>query len=79
MSLATKAAACAQCGKRLNRKHWYYRNGKYYCTQRCFETERAKAAKDAAEKAASAAAVAAAPAVAAPAPPTDAPQAPPAA
>ena len=48
MSIATKAAACAQCGKRLNRKHWYYRNGKYYCTSRCFETERAKAASEAA-------------------------------
>ena len=54
MSIATKAAACAQCSKRLNRKRWYYRNGKYYCTQRCFETERAKAASEAASKSAAA-------------------------
>ena len=49
MSLATKAAACAQCGKRLNRKQWYYRNGAYFCKKRCWVTEREKAAKDAAK------------------------------
>ena len=62
MSLATKAAACAQCGKRLNRKQWYYRNGKYYCKPRCFETERAKAANEAPAKPAAAPAAEARPA-----------------
>lgn len=68
MSIATKAAVCAQCGKRLNRKQWYYRNGKYYCKQRCFETERAKAAKEAPAKSDAGAA-----ALAADAPPAEAP------
>ena len=52
MSIATRAAACTSCGKRLNRKQWYYRNGKYFCKKRCWVTESEKVAKDAAEKAA---------------------------
>jgi hypothetical protein len=51
MSIGTRAAACSSCGKRLTRKSWFYRNGKYYCKRRCFETEAAKAAKEAATKA----------------------------
>ena len=54
MSIATRAAACSSCGKRLNRKQWYYRNGKYYCKRRCWVTESAKAAAEAKEKAAKA-------------------------
>lgn len=50
MSIGTRAAACSSCGKRLNRKQWYYRNGKYFCKRRCWVTEQEKAAKDAAEK-----------------------------
>jgi len=49
MSLATKAAACTSCGKRLNRKRWYYRNGQYFCKKRCWITAHEKAATDAAE------------------------------
>ena len=56
MSIATRAAACSSCSKRLNRKHWYYRDGKYYCKRRCWDTEQAKAAKDAEAKATEAAA-----------------------
>ena len=48
MSLATKAAACTSCGKRLNRKRWYYRNGQYFCKKRCWVSAREKAAADAA-------------------------------
>ena len=45
MSIGTRAAACSSCGKRLNRKQWYYRNGKYFCKRRCWVTEQEKAAK----------------------------------
>jgi len=51
MGIGNRAATCASCGKRLTRKHWYYRNGKYYCKQRCWTTEQAKVAKEAAEQA----------------------------
>ena len=51
MSIATRAAACTSCGKRLNRKQWYYRNGKYFCKKRCWVKEVEKAAKESAEKA----------------------------
>ena len=47
MGLGTRAATCASCGKRLTRKSWYYRNGKYFCKQRCWVTEREKAATEA--------------------------------
>ena len=49
MSIGTRAAACSSCGKRLNRKQWYYRNGKYFCKRRCWVTEQEKAAKEAAK------------------------------
>ena len=51
MSIATRAATCTSCGKRLNRKQWYYRNGKYFCKKRCWVKEAEKAAGEAAEKA----------------------------
>jgi len=50
MSIATRAAACTTCNKRLNRKSWYYRNGKYFCTKRCWTKEQAKAQQEQAEK-----------------------------
>ena len=34
----------------MNRKQWYYRNGKYFCKKRCWVTESEKAAKEAASK-----------------------------
>ena len=55
MSIATKAATCTSCGKRLNRKSWFYRNGKYFCKRRCWDTEVDKMAKESQEKAAKAA------------------------
>ena len=63
MSVGSRPAACASCGKRLSRKSWFYRNGKFFCKRRCWETEQAKAVtekeakaeKDKAEKAAAAA------------------------
>ena len=45
MTLANKAAACAHCGKRLNRKSWYYRNNAYFCKPRCWEEAQEKAAE----------------------------------
>ena len=54
MSIATRASACASCGKRLTRKQWYYRNNKYFCTRRCFETDAAKAAEEKAKASAAA-------------------------
>ena len=52
MGVGTRSAACSSCGKRLDRKQWYYRNGKYFCKKRCWVTEQEKAAKEskAAEK-----------------------------
>jgi len=47
MSIATKAATCAACGKRLNRKQWYYRNGQYFCKKPCWVSARKKAAAEA--------------------------------
>ena len=42
---------CAQSNKRIRRKDWYYRDGKYYANKQCFklyqtqEAEKAKKAK----------------------------------
>lgn len=52
MGIGNRAATCASCSKRLTRKHWYYRNGQYYCKQQCWTTAQEKAEKEAAEKAA---------------------------
>ena len=52
MGIGDRPAACASCGKRLNRKQWYYRNGKYFCKKRCWVTENAKATEAATAKAA---------------------------
>ena len=61
MGIGSRPAACASCGKRLNRKQWYYRNGRYFCKRRCWVTEdektkEEKAKKDAVAKTAQAAA-----------------------
>jgi len=29
---------CAGCNKSIKKKRWYYRDGKYYCTKRCWKT-----------------------------------------
>ena len=40
-----KPANCAGCKKSIRNKRWYYRNGKYYCTKRCWSTTTKKPAK----------------------------------
>lgn len=47
MGVGDRPATCASCGKRLNRKQWYYRNGKYFCKRRCWVTESQKSTKEA--------------------------------
>ena len=47
MGVGNRAATCTSCGKRLNRKQWYYRNGKYFCKKRCWTTESEKAKQEA--------------------------------
>lgn len=32
-----KPTNCMKCNKRLQRKAWYYRNGGYYCSKRCWK------------------------------------------
>ncbi len=45
---------CAQSNKRIRRKDWYYRNGKYFANKQCFklndaaEKEKVQKAKEAA-------------------------------
>ena len=51
MGIGSRPATCTSCGKRLNRKQWYYRNGRYFCKRRCWVTEQDKAKKEAASKA----------------------------
>lgn len=46
---------CAQSNKRIRRKDWYYRNGKYFANKKCFklyEVQEAEKARKAAEAAA---------------------------
>lgn len=43
--MADRPSACADCGKRLSKKQWYYRNGQFYCKRRCWETAKEKADK----------------------------------
>ena len=47
IGIGARPATCTSCGKRLGRKQWYYRNGKYFCKKRCWVTEQEKAAKEA--------------------------------
>jgi hypothetical protein len=34
---------CPACKKPVKRVRWYYRNGKYFCTQNCWRAFRATA------------------------------------
>ena len=49
---------CAQSNKRIRRKDWYYRGGKYFANKQCYklylaqESEKAKKAEEAAAAAA---------------------------
>ena len=40
-----KPANCAGCNKSIRKKRWYYRNGKFYCTKRCWKTASKKEEK----------------------------------
>jgi hypothetical protein len=40
-----KPANCADCNKSLRNKRWYYRNGKFFCTKRCWRTTAKKEEK----------------------------------
>lgn len=57
----TKPTNCAQSNKRIRRKDWYYRDGKYFANKQCFklhaeaEAEKAQKAAQAAPPAATAA------------------------
>jgi len=39
---------CAACKKAVNRAKRFYRNGRYYCNQNCWNKAKAEAAKAAA-------------------------------
>lgn len=45
-----KPANCASCNKSIKNKRWYYRDGKYYCSKRCWQTAAKKAKEEAKEK-----------------------------
>ncbi|MCX5667580.1 MAG: hypothetical protein NTY34_04625 [Candidatus Omnitrophica bacterium] len=42
-----KPSNCAVCNKSIRKKRYYYRNGKYFCTQRCFKATVKKASQEA--------------------------------
>jgi len=42
-----KPANCMKCNKILQRKKWYYRNGGYYCSKRCWKLSVATKKKEA--------------------------------
>lgn len=62
----TRPTNCAQSNKRIRRKDWYYRDGKYFANKQCFklfavqEAEKAVKAAEAAKAAKAAEAQAAA-------------------
>lgn len=45
---------CAQSNKRIRRKNWYYRDGKYFANKQCFKLYKASQAASAATSAESA-------------------------
>jgi len=40
-----KPSNCAGCNKSTKKKRWYYRNGNFYCTHRCWKSTLKKEAK----------------------------------
>ena len=42
-----KPSNCAVCNKSIKKTRYYYRNGKYFCTQRCFKTTVKKVSQEA--------------------------------
>jgi len=59
----TRPTNCAQSNKRIRRKDWYFRDGKYFANKQCFklfaaqEAEKAQKAAEAAKAAAATAEV----------------------
>ncbi len=49
--MAERPNACSVCNKRLNRRHWYYRENGYFCSKACWHTAEEKAATAQAEHA----------------------------
>ena len=41
-----KPSNCAGCNKSIKKKRWYYRNGKFYCTYRCWKSTIKKEPKE---------------------------------
>ena len=41
--MAERPATCSNCGKRLSKKQWYYRNGQFFCKKPCWKTAKQKA------------------------------------
>ena len=55
----SKPTNCAQSNKRIRRKDWYYRDGKYFANKQCYklyQTQEAEKVKKAQEVSAAAAA-----------------------
>jgi len=46
-----KPSNCAGCNKSIRKKRWYYRNGKSYCSKRCWQAAVKKEDKASAEAA----------------------------
>jgi formylmethanofuran dehydrogenase subunit E len=42
-----KPSNCAVCNKSIKKTRYYYRNGKYFCNQRCYKTTVKKAGQEA--------------------------------
>ena len=40
--MAERPATCSSCNKRLGKKQWYYRNGRYFCKKRCWKSASAQ-------------------------------------
>jgi hypothetical protein len=34
---SVKPGECANCGNPIAKRLWYYRNGAYYCTKKCYK------------------------------------------
>ncbi len=51
MAAHNRSATCAQSGKRLRRKSWYYRDGKYFYNKRAWKTAKEKGAEASASQA----------------------------
>lgn len=49
--MAERPNTCGACGKRLNRKHWYYRHAGFFCSKACWHKAEEKAGAEEAEKA----------------------------